>query len=181
MKKEAFYYLIILLLTFSISEKPAHSQQTANELKAGSKVPEFALRDQNGKLFDLKNVLGKKNLVIYFYVKDDSPRCTTEACTFRDQYEVFKQAQAMIIGISGQSAESHKKFAEENKLPFTLLSDQDNKVRKLFGVHTGEDGSLPGRVTFVINKTGKIVYVFDSLTQPVEHVTRAMNILKKLG
>lgn len=180
MKEAVISYFFAFVITLAMAERPALSQQSVSVIKTGSKVPEFTLKDQDGKTFDLKNVLGKKNIVIYFYVKDDSPRCTTEACTFRDQYEVFKQAQALIIGISGQSEESHKKFAEKNKLPFTLLSDPDNKVRKMFGVQTGEDGSLPGRVTFVVDKTGKIVYVFDSLTQPVEHVTEALNILKKL-
>ena len=89
-------------------------------------------------------VLGKKNLVIYFYPKDDSPGCTKEACYFRDQFEVFNEADAMIIGISGQSVESHKKFAEKYQLSFTLLSDEGNKIRKLFGVPTGLFRDLAG-------------------------------------
>ena len=109
-----------------------------NEIKIGSSIPAFTLPDQNGNLFDINSVLGKKNLVIYFYPKDDSPGCTAQACSFRDQFEVFKEADAVIIGISGQSVESHKEFAEKHRLNFTLLSDEGNKVRKQFGV--------PGRV-----------------------------------
>ena len=86
----------------------------------------------------------------------------------------------MIIGISAQSVESHKEFADKYKLPFTELSDPEDNVRKLFGVQTGGAGSLPGRVTFVVDKTGTIVYVFDSLTQAVQHVDEALKVLKKL-
>ena len=100
---------------------------TKQKIEKGSKVPSFTLKDQDGKLFDIQSVLGKKNLVIYFYPKDDSPGCTKEACYFRDQFEVFNQADAMIIGISGQSVESHKKFAEKYHLSFTLLSDEGNQ------------------------------------------------------
>ena len=141
-------------------------------------VPSFTLKDQDGNLFDLKNVVGKKNLVIYFYPKDDSPGCTKEACYFRDQFEVFNQADAMIIGISGQSVESHKKFAEKYRLSFTLLSDEGNKVRKLFGVPSDLFGSIPGRVTYIVDKTGTVVYVFDSQSQATKHVDEALRILK---
>lgn len=148
--------------------------------EVGSIVPRFTLYDQDDNLFDLDSVLGKKNLVIYFYPKDDSPGCTDEACYFRDQYEVFNGANALIIGISGQSVESHRKFAEKYRLSFTLLSDEGNKIRKLFGVPTNFFGLLPGRVTYVIDKYGKVVYVFDSQTQTKRHVDEALKILKTL-
>ncbi|HEY4786545.1 MAG TPA: peroxiredoxin [Bacteroidales bacterium] len=147
----------------------------AQELKVGSMVPEFKLQDQSGNEFDSKDVVGKKKLVIYFYPKDETPGCTKEACYFRDKYEVFQKADAMVIGISGQSVDSHKEFAENHKLPFTLLSDKDNAIRKLFGVRTSP---IPGRVTFVVDKSGKVAYVFDSLTQPTKHVDEAMRILE---
>jgi thioredoxin-dependent peroxiredoxin len=150
----------------------------AQILKTGAKVPEFRLPDQNGNMFDISSVLGKKKLVIYFYPKDETAGCTKEACTFRDDYSQFTDADAIIIGISGQSVESHKEFADNHKLPFTLLSDKDNTVRKLFGVKTSP---IPGRVTFVVDKTGHVVYNFDSLTQPEKHVAEAMRILKTLG
>lgn len=150
----------------------------AQTLKVGAKVPEFKLTDQDGNEFDLDSVIGKRNIVIYFYPKDFTPGCTKEACSFRDQFDDFKQSDALIIGISAQSIKSHKEFAEKYRLPFTLLSDKDNEVRKLFGVRTNP---IPGRVTFVVNKMGHIVYTFDSLTQPEKHVEEAMAILKKLG
>ena len=143
-------------------------------------IPQFTLADQNGDLFSLDSVLGKVKLVIYFYPKDDSPGCTAEACYFRDQFEVFNDADARIIGISGQSVESHKKFAEKYKLSYTLLSDEGNKIRKLFGVPTNFLGLLPGRVTYVADKSGKVVFVFDSQTQTKKHVDDALEILKGL-
>jgi peroxiredoxin Q/BCP len=151
-----------------------------NAIKIGSIIPSFTLPDQNGDLFDINSVIGKKNLVIYFYPKDDSPGCTKEACSFRDQFEVFKEADAVIIGISGQSVESHKEFAQKHRLTFTLLSDEGNKIRKLFGVPYNLLGLLPGRVTFVADKKGKVVYVFNSQNQASKHVDEALRVLKNL-
>ena len=150
------------------------------KVEIGSKIPAFTLSDQNGNTFNITSVIGKKNLVIYFYPKDDSPGCTKEACYFRDQFEVFNQADALIIGISGQSVESHKKFAEKYRLSYTLLSDEGNKVRKLFGVPTDLFGILPGRVTYIADKSGNVVHVFDSQGQATKHVDEALRILKSL-
>jgi thioredoxin-dependent peroxiredoxin len=156
-----------------------NAQETQQKVQIGSRVPEFSLLDQNGKKFDIKDVIGKKKLVIYFYPKDDSPGCTKEACYFQDQYEVFRQADADIIGISSQSVESHRKFADKYKLSFTLLSDKSNKVRELFGVPTNFLGLIPGRVTYVVDKSGKIIYSFDSQMQATRHVDEALRILKE--
>jgi peroxiredoxin Q/BCP len=178
MKKRFFSLAFFLTFIDILTGRSMLSQVTSAKIKVGSEVPDFALRDQNGNIFNLKDVLGKENLVIYFYVKDETPGCTTEACTFRDQYDAFKQADAGIIGISAQSVESHKKFAENNKLQFTLLSDPDDSVRKMFGVKAGP---FPGRVTFVVDKNGKVVYIFNSQTQPARHVSEAIRILKDVG
>jgi peroxiredoxin Q/BCP len=150
------------------------------KIEVGSVIPQFTLPDQNGNLFDINSVLGKKNLVIYFYPKDDSPGCTAQACSFRDQFEVFSDANAVIIGISGQSVESHKKFAEKHRLSYTLLSDKGNKIRKLLGVPTDLFGLIPGRVTYVVDKSGKVVYMFSSQVQTEKHVDDALKILKDL-
>ena len=151
-----------------------------NNTEVGSFVPQFTLADQNGNSFSVSSVIGKKNLVIYFYPKDDSPGCTAEACAFRDEFEIFNEADAMIIGISGQSVVSHKKFAEKYRLSFTLLSDDGDKVRKLFGVPVNFLGLLPGRVTYIVDKSGKVIFVFDSQTQATKHVDEALRILKGL-
>jgi len=151
-----------------------------DKISVGSTIPSFELKDQHGNLFNLDSVVGKKNLVIYFYPKDDTPGCTAEACAFRDQFEVFKDADAMIIGISGQSVESHLKFAKKHNLNFTLLSDKGNKVRKLFEVPTNALGIIPGRVTYVVNKEGKVVFMFNSQSQAEKHVSEALRILNEM-
>jgi peroxiredoxin Q/BCP len=138
------------------------------------------LNDQFGNSFNIKSVLGKKNLVIYFYPKDDSPGCTKQACSFRDQFEVFADADALIIGISSQSVQSHKEFAEKYRLNYTLLSDEGGRVRKLFGVPTNFLGLIPGRVTYVVNKEGKAVYLFNSQINAEQHVSEALKILKEI-
>ena len=149
--------------------------------EVGSTVPTFSLKDQNGSDFSIETVLGKKNLVIYFYPKDDTPGCTKEACSFRDQFEVFKKEDALIIGISGQSVQSHFEFAKKHRLNYTLLSDEGDKVRKLFGVPTSFLGLLPGRVTYIVNKEGKVVFVFNSQLNAGKHIEEALRILKDLS
>src|SRR5690606_29106196 len=123
--------------------------------------------------------VGKKNLVLFFYPKDDTPGCTREACSFRDHYEAFQDAGAEVIGISGQSVESHKNFAQKHRLTYQLLSDEGNKVRKLFGVPSDLFGLLPGRVTYIANQQGKVIYVFNSQMQVEKHVEEALNVLKE--
>jgi len=173
------FYLIVYLLLFT-AYFAFHKNNPMNEIKTGSIIPSFSLPDQNGNLFDIYSVIGKKNLVIYFYPKDDSPGCTAQACLFRDQFEVFSEAGAVIIGISGQSVKSHKEFAEKHRLTFTLLSDEGNHVRKQFGVPTNLFGLLPGRVTYVADKSGKVIYTFNSQLQAEKHVDEALRILKGL-
>lgn len=173
------FYLIIYLLLFT-SYLTFSQDNNMNKIKIGSNVPAFTLPDQNGNLFDINSVIGNKNLVIYFYPKDDSPGCTKEACSFRDQFEVFKEADAVIIGISRQSVKSHKEFAEKHRLGFTLLSDEGDKIHKKFGVPANLLGLLPGRVTYIADKTGKVIYVFDSQTKATEHVDEALRVLKEL-
>jgi len=179
------FYLIVYMLLFYIyydfkSYSQSNESESVGKFSIGSSIPHFALKDQNGNLFDIDSVKGKKNLVIYFYPKDDSPGCTKQACTFRDQFEVFQQADALIIGISSQSVESHLAFAKKHRLKYTLLSDEGDKIRNLFGVPTNLFGLIPGRVTYVVNKQGKIVYFFNSQTGAEQHVTEALSILKKL-
>ena len=149
-------------------------------LQEGDKVPAFSLPDENGKMFDIHEVLGEHILVIYFYPKDDTPGCTTEACTFRDHFEDLTDAGAVVIGISSDSPQSHKRFKEKYQLPFTLLSDQDKKVRDLFGVPSTLMGLLPGRVTYIIDRDGVIKHVFNSQLNAAEHVEVAQNIIKQL-
>lgn len=149
------------------------------ELKIGDSIPSFKAKDTNGDDFDSQNLVGHKPLVIYFYPKDNTPGCTTQACSFRDQYEDFKDLGAEVIGISSDSVESHQKFSKQYKLPFILLSDPDKKIRKLFGVPSGMFGLLPGRVTYVTDKKGQIIMVFDSMMAS-KHIPKALEAVKKL-
>jgi len=179
------FYLIIYLMLFGVylgfgQNNPSKNKTKMNKIEIGNQLPLFTLKDQDGKIFNIESLLGNKNLVIYFYPKDDSPGCTKEACYFQDQFEVFKQADAEVIGISGQSVESHKKFAEKYNLTYTLLSDEGNKVRKQFGVPINFLGLLPGRVTYIVDKTGKVVYLFDSQIQATKHVDEALRIIQNL-
>ena len=150
------------------------------KIEKGSKIPSFALHDQDGNLFDINEVLGKKNLVIYFYPKDDTPGCTKEACSFRDQFEVFRDAGAEVIGISSDSEKSHKNFAIKHRLQFRLLSDENKAVRKAFGVPTDFLGLLPGRVTYIVDKAGIVQNVFNSQFNADKHVDEALRVLKNL-
>jgi len=145
-------------------------------VEVGDSVPSFSLLDQNGNLFDINTFLGKKKLVIFFYPQDGSLNCTKEACYFRDLSDVFDEAGAVVIGISGQSVDSHKQFAEQNKLNYTILSDSEGSVRKLFGVPTKIFGLVPGRVTYIADKSGKVVYIFESQTDVMRHVDEALKI-----
>ncbi|MCK8141411.1 peroxiredoxin [Flavobacterium sp. I-SCBP12n] len=149
------------------------------ELKVGDKIPHFTAKDANGVDFDSNSIVGKKPLVIYFYPKDNTPGCTTQACSFRDQYEDFKDLGAEVIGISSDSSASHQKFSSQYKLPFILLSDLDKKIRKSFGVPSGMFGLLPGRVTYVTDKDGIIQMIFDSMLA-AKHIPKALAAIKKL-
>jgi len=145
-------------------------------IRIGDMIPQFSLYDQDGNLFDIISVLGSKKMVIFFYPQDGSLNCTREACYFRDLNDVFINNDTVVMGISGQSVGSHKEFAEKNKLNYTILSDPDNSVRKLFGVPSKFFGLVPGRVTYVTDKTGRVIYIFDSQTEVQRHADEALKI-----
>jgi peroxiredoxin Q/BCP len=149
-------------------------------LKVGDTIPNFTAKDTNGELFESKNFVGKKPIVIYFYPKDNTPGCTAQACSFRDQYQDFQDLGAEVIGISSDSETSHQKFAKQYKLPFILLSDGDKKIRNLFGVPSGLFGLIPGRVTYVADKQGVIKMIFDSVLA-TKHIPKALEAIKRLA
>jgi thioredoxin-dependent peroxiredoxin len=148
-------------------------------VKVGDKAPDFTLSSQMGDNVTLSEFFGKKNVVLYFYPKDETPGCTKEACTFRDNYEELTKLGAEVLGVSGQSVESHKSFATHYGLPFILLSDEDNKVRELYGVPSTM-GFLPGRVTYIIDKKGIVRHIFNSQTQAPRHVEEAKKTLVEI-
>ena len=147
-------------------------------LNIGDIVPYFELNDQKGELFKSDTVIGQKPVVAYFYPKDETPGCTAEACSFRDSYEDFKDLGAEVIGISSDSIGSHKRFAQRHRLPFVLLADTKKKVQRLFKLPKLLFGLYTKRITFVIDKEGKVVYVHDSLLA-TSHIKKALKALKQ--
>ena len=146
-------------------------------VEAGQRAPDFSLPDANGKQVRLADFAGKP-VVLYFYPKDDTPGCTKEACSFRDQYQDFQDAGAVVIGVSSDSSESHRKFAAKHRLPFTLLADRGGELRKRYGV-PATLGLLPGRVTFVIDAGGVVRHVFSSQLDATRHVAEALGTLRR--
>ena len=147
-------------------------------IQIGDKLPSFKATKQDGTAFD-SHEIHEKPVVIYFYPKDFTPGCTTQACSFRDAYQDFQDLGAEVIGVSGDSASSHQNFQQKYKLPFILLSDADRKLRRLFGVPTTLFGLLPGRVTYVFDAKGYCIYIFDSLSAK-NHIERALKAIRKV-
>lgn len=148
------------------------------DIKPGDPMPETTLVDADGKSIELRSMIGRP-LVVYFYPKDDTFGCTKEACTFRDHYEDFLGAGADVIGVSRDDAASHAKFKAQNRLPFTLLTDPNGEVADAWNVK-GPLG-MPGRITFVFDKTGVLHHKFDSAIRFGKHVEVALDVVKKLA
>jgi peroxiredoxin Q/BCP len=150
------------------------------QVKVGDKAPDFTLLSQTGESVTLSDLIGKKNIVLYFYPKDESKGCTRQACAFRDKYEVFTDLGAEVIGISSDDVKSHESFADKYNLPFILLSDEKKKVRKLYGVKS-TFGVIPGRITYIIDKKGIVRHIFSSQFKPKKHIEEAIAALKKIN
>ena len=149
-------------------------------LKEGDPAPKFRLPSASGSEVSLDDFLGKKNLILYFYPKDNSPGCTREACSFRDSHPDFKELNAEIVGISGDGLKAHERFARTEQLPFPLLSDSHGSVRTAYGVGRSL-GVIPGRATFVIDKQGIIRRIYSSQLHPEKHVREALMALKSIS
>jgi peroxiredoxin Q/BCP len=145
----------------------------------GDKAPDFTLPSNSGEQVSLHDRIGEHAVVLYFYPKDETSGCTAEACAFRDSYEAFTDLGADVIGVSSDSVERHVAFAGKNKLPFTLLSDVGGKVRKLYGVPSTLV-VLPGRVTYVIDRSGTVRHTFNSMMNFGGHVTEALEAVRRL-
>lgn len=172
MKSKHLKFFLILALPF-IMLTAAKAQK---HLAIGDPAPAFALTDQDGKTFDMKSEVGKHVLVIYFYPKDESMVCTKEACSFRDSFNDFTKAGAKVVGINNGTVESHKAFRDHYKLPFTLLSDPNNKVLDQFGVKG--KFFMTGRETFIVGLNGKIAYQYSAMMEGKGHVDKALAYIK---
>jgi thioredoxin-dependent peroxiredoxin len=150
-------------------------------LDIGDIFPNFTLKDENDTDFNLSENLNDQHLVIYFYPKDETPGCTKQACHFRDNYEEFIKFDCKVIGISGDSVDSHQNFKTKYNLPFTLLSDYGNSLRNEIGIPKDFLGLVPGRHTFLVKKTGEIIFTFHSSMNMKSHIDEALSTLKKMS
>ena len=179
-RKHYFITIIAAVTIIAIIMLIQHSKSGKMEnlvIKEGVKAPDFTLPSQDGSMVSLSQFAGVKSVVLFFYPKDESYGCTKEACSFRDNYEVFKDAGAEVIGISADDEASHKSFAAHHKLPFILLSDRDRMVAGLYKVGRTL-GVLPGRVTYVIDRNGIIQKIFSSQFSFEKHIEEALSILQ---
>jgi len=149
-------------------------------ISAGIEAPEFELPDENGALRKLSEYRGK-SVVLYFYPKDDTPGCTTEACNFRDDYSQYQQASVAILGVSPDKPAKHTKFIAKYQLPFTLLSDVEHRVCELYGVwgrkkFMGREYDGVFRTTFLIDANGMILRVFENVS-PANHSSEVLSVL----
>jgi thioredoxin-dependent peroxiredoxin len=150
-------------------------------LKENTTAPDFSLKDETGKERKLSEFLGK-DVVLYFYPKDDTSGCTTEACSFRDDYSAYEKAKVVILGVSPDSTESHSKFKAKYQLPFPLLADEGHKVCELYGAWGmkslyGREYEGVLRTTYLIGKDGKIKKVFEKV-KPAEHSAEILAAIK---
>ncbi len=145
----------------------------------GDSAPDFAREAHTGQTVTLSEYRGQKAVVLFFYPKDGTPVCTAEACSFRDSHEIFAETGAVVIGVSSDSHEKHRRFAAENRLPYLLLSDADGSLRSLFGVPKTM-GIFPGRVTYVIDREGVVRHVTDVQLSSARHIAESLEIVKQL-
>jgi thioredoxin-dependent peroxiredoxin len=152
---------------------------TGEGVRVGDPAPDFTLPSATGEPVSLGDFRGRSEVVLFFYPKDHSPVCTAEACSFRDSYEAFREAEAEVIGVSGDSVGSHRRFAGRHGLPYRLLSDADGSLRARYGVPKTM-GVFPGRVTYLIDRNGVIRHIFSSQLQAARHVEEALRVLKQI-
>lgn len=153
------------------------------KLNIGDKAPNFTLLDQNSKSHSLSQYKGRW-LLLYFYPKDNTPGCTKEACMIRGHFSKFEKLNTLVIGVSVDSVKSHKKFAKDYNLPFTLLSDENKKVVKPYGVwgrkkFMGKEYDGTFRTSFLINSKGEIEKIYNNV-KPKEHSKEVLEDLKNL-
>ncbi len=149
-------------------------------LKIGDKLPKFELKNQNGELINSQNPAWENRpVVVFFYPKDNTPGCTAEVCEFRDQFEAFRNLDAVVLGISADSVSSHKEFAQKHRLPFDLLADDNKLARNLFGVKANLFGLLAGRATYIFDKEKTLKHFFQSQLFATNHIKEALEGLSK--
>jgi peroxiredoxin Q/BCP len=166
------------ILTAGILCSAMLAARGADTPKVGDKAPDFTAQDQDGKAVKLSDFAGKQAVLLYFYPKDQTPGCTKEACGFRDRLDDLKKQNVVVLGVSRDDAASHKKFIAKENLNFPLLADTDGKLTELYGA--GMEGrNMSRRVSFLIDKSGKIVHVTDSKNAD-DHLAQMKEAVAKL-
>lgn len=150
----------------------------SSKIKVGDRAPTFRLPDQGGNVVDLAERIERGPVVLYFYPKDFTTGCTMEAHEFREMYEEFQRRGADVIGVSSDDVDTHRRFADEHELPFTLLSDADDQAREMYGAWSAL--GTPDRVTYLIDQQGVVRMVFSSQMQPRKHAPEAMQALEEV-
>ncbi len=150
-------------------------------ISIGDSCPHFSLQNQDGQTINIQDYFGNKNVVIYFYPKDNTAGCTKEACSFRDAMQDLNNLDCEVVGISADNVASHKAFANQFRLTFNLLSDVGNSVRKSFKVPANLFGLIPGRVTYIVNKEGKVIHIINSQMNPDKHIKETIEIISSLS
>lgn len=149
-------------------------------IAVGQRAPAIDQEAHDGSRIKIGEGTGEGITVLYFYPADETKGCTAQACSFRDDFEVFQRAGARVVGVSGDSLDKHRAFAKNHRLPFPLLSDRGATLRKAYDVRRTL-GLIPGRVTFVIDAAGVVRHVFDSQLRAKTHVSEALAVVESLG
>jgi|SRR5687768_16365552 peroxiredoxin Q/BCP len=149
-------------------------------IQVGDAAPHFTAEAHSGQQLSLSDYRGQQVVVLFFYPSDGTPVCTAEACAFRDSFADFAAAGAVVIGVSGDSPDSHRKFVADHRLPFVLVTDREGAIRKSFGVPRTL-GIFPGRVTYVIDKQGIVRLLFNSQLAANRHVAEALAAVRELS
>ena len=163
--------------TDRIASKNADLKQ--KPMRVGDSIPDLTVTVETGEQQSLAAIQGSQAMVLYFYPKDETLVCTKEACSFRDAYEDFVEAGAVVVGVSGDTVASHRAFARHHRLPFTLVADMGGALRKAFRVPRMM-GFMDGRTTYVIDKAGVVRHVFTAHFAANEHVTEALAVVRDL-
>jgi peroxiredoxin Q/BCP len=151
-----------------------------NTLKVGERAPDFSVETHTGEKVSLSDYRGKQAVVLYFYPRDNTSVCTAQACAFRESYADFSKYGAVVLGVSGDSAERHRAFAEKQELPYLLVADEDGSLRKAYGV-SNRLGLIPRRVTFVIDRDGVVRSVYEAMFEANSHIDGARKVVKELA
>jgi len=172
--------ITLFLAAAAILAIPAYGADAPTTPKVGDTAPAVTGKDQDGKTWKLSDQRGKKIVLLYFYPKDDTPGCTKEACGLRDRMEELKKEKVEVVGVSFDSAESHQKFIAKHNLNFTLLADTDGKIADAYGVRREPDKKVARRVSFLIDRNGRIVHVTDTPSADT-HLSEMKEAVSKLG